>query len=75
MPHACWGDTGWVSGVLRGVPVPMCPLRPGDPCTLCVPGATGPQDCGLVYLAMDDPELKAAITEQRALARRLTRRG
>lgn len=34
-----------------------CPIRPGDPCTLCVPGATGPQDCGLVYLMMNDPDL------------------
>lgn len=37
---------------------PMCPIREGDPCTLCVPGATGPQDCGLVYLVMSDPELQ-----------------
>lgn len=35
-----------------------CPLRPGDPCSLCVPGATGPQDCPLVYLVMHDPELR-----------------
>ena len=37
---------------------PRCPLRPGDPCSLCWPGASGPQDCGLVYLVMDDPELR-----------------
>ncbi|MGB3953747.1 MAG: DUF6767 domain-containing protein [Brooklawnia sp.] len=37
---------------------PRCPLRPADPCSLCQPGATGPQDCGLVYLVMDDPELR-----------------
>ncbi len=36
---------------------PKCPLRPADKCSLCQPGATGPQDCGLVYLAMDDPDL------------------
>jgi len=34
-----------------------CPVRPGDPCSLCWPGATGPADCGLVYLARNDPEL------------------
>lgn len=34
-----------------------CPLRPGDPCSLCWVGATGPADCGLVYLARNDPEL------------------
>ncbi|NLH69761.1 MAG: hypothetical protein GX454_06235 [Brooklawnia sp.] len=37
---------------------PRCPVRPGDPCSLCWPGASGPQDCGLVYLVMDDPELR-----------------
>ncbi len=37
--------------------MPKCPLRPDDPCSLCQPGANGPQDCGLVYLVMDDPEL------------------
>ncbi|WP_370626344.1 DUF6767 domain-containing protein [Austwickia sp. TVS 96-490-7B] len=35
-----------------------CPLRPGDPCTMCHHHATGPQDCPLVYLVMDDPELR-----------------
>jgi hypothetical protein len=34
-----------------------CPLRPGDPCALCHPGAHGPEDCGLVYLVASDPEL------------------
>lgn len=38
--------------------MPRCPLRPDDPCSLCEPGATGPQDCGKVYLVMDDPELR-----------------
>ncbi|HET9021687.1 MAG TPA: DUF6767 domain-containing protein [Ornithinibacter sp.] len=42
-----------------------CPIRVGEPCTLCVPGATGPTDCGLVYLVMDDPELREALTENR----------
>jgi hypothetical protein len=46
-----------------------CPLRPGEPCSLCLPGATGPHDCGLVYLAMDDPELRQALADQRASAR------
>ncbi|CAI9409611.1 DUF6767 domain-containing protein [Aestuariimicrobium sp. T2.26MG-19.2B] len=48
---------------------PMCPLRPGDRCSLCVPGATGPQDCGLVWLVMDDPELKDQLAEYRRAAR------
>ncbi|WP_199711195.1 DUF6767 domain-containing protein [Tessaracoccus antarcticus] len=40
----------------RKRPDPKCPLRPGEPCTLCQASVTGPQDCGLVYLIMDDPE-------------------
>jgi hypothetical protein len=50
--------------------VPTCPIRPGDPCSLCEPGVTGPQDCGLVYLVMSDPALRDELTrlrrEQRA---------
>ena len=38
------------------VPEPVCPVR-GGPCSLCVPGVEGPQDCGLVYLMMNDPDL------------------
>ena len=49
----------------RRRPEPQCPIRPGDPCTLCVPGATGPQDCGLVYLVMNDPGLRAELTRLR----------
>lgn len=43
----------------------MCPIRPGEPCTLCVPGATGPQDCGLVYLVMGDQELREGVHRTR----------
>jgi hypothetical protein len=39
-------------------PAPACPIRDGDPCSLCVPGVSGPQDCGLVYLVTSDPELR-----------------
>ena len=39
-----------------------CPLRPGDGCRMCVPGATGPWDCGLVYLVSSDPQLRAQLT-------------
>lgn len=35
-----------------------CPIRIGDPCSLCHPGASGPQTCGLVYLVMCDPDLR-----------------
>lgn len=37
---------------------PRCPIRAGDACSLCVPGVSGPEDCGLVYLVMSDPELR-----------------
>lgn len=45
--------------------MPRCPLRPDDPCSLCQPGVTGPQDCGLVYLVMDDPELRELYVADR----------
>nr|WP_076388109.1 DUF6767 domain-containing protein [Vaginimicrobium propionicum] len=44
---------------------PRCPLRPDDYCSQCVPGASGPQDCGLVFLVMDDPELKDLYNQKR----------
>ncbi|MEI5675893.1 MULTISPECIES: DUF6767 domain-containing protein [unclassified Nocardioides] len=52
-----------------GRPVPQCPIRPGEPCSLCEPGATGPQDCGLVWLVMTDPELRERLAELRSRAR------
>jgi hypothetical protein len=48
-------------------PDAKCPIRPGDACTLCQPGATGPQDCGLVYLVMSDPDLRAELGRVRRL--------
>lgn len=39
----------------------MCPIRIGDPCSLCHPGASDPQSCGLVYLVMSDPELREEL--------------
>ena len=43
-----------------------CWIRLGEPCRLCVPGATGPLDCGLVYLVLTDPDLSAALARMRA---------
>jgi len=51
-------------------PDAQCPIRPGDTCTLCVPGATGPQDCGLVWLVMGDEELRDDLHERTVAARR-----
>jgi hypothetical protein len=47
-------------------PVPKCPLRLGESCTLCNPGATGPEDCPTVYAVMTDPDLRARLAELRA---------
>jgi hypothetical protein len=47
--------------IAMGVPEARCPLRPGERCGLCVPGATGPQDCPTVALVMSDPELREEL--------------
>ena len=47
-------------------PDPMCPLRFGEACSLCVPGATGPADCQTVRLVMTDPDLRAELARLRA---------
>lgn len=47
-------------------PQPACPIRPGDPCSLCFPGADGPHNCGLVYLVQSDPELRDLLAQNRA---------
>ncbi|WP_395658405.1 DUF6767 domain-containing protein [Nocardioides sp.] len=46
-------------------PVPQCPIRPGEACLLCESGATGPEDCGLVWLVMHDPDLRDRLAELR----------
>jgi hypothetical protein len=43
-----------------------CWIRLGEPCRLCMPGATGPGDCGLVYLVLADPELRTELERWRA---------
>ncbi|WP_091343662.1 DUF6767 domain-containing protein [Micromonospora rhizosphaerae] len=49
----------------RTRPAPSCPIRPGEPCTLCQLNVTGPQDCGLVYLVMGDDELREGLHRAR----------
>lgn len=51
-------------------PEATCPLRPGDPCTLCQVDVTGPHDCGLLYLVMHDDDLVERYREQRRGHRR-----
>jgi hypothetical protein len=54
------------AGRPRRVVDPRCPLRPDDPCTLCHPEATGPQDCMTVAIVMDDEDLRAELMRRRA---------
>lgn len=56
-----------------GRPEPKCPIRPGDACTLCFPGADGPQNCGLVWLVMDDEEQREELHELTVEQRRQAR--
>jgi hypothetical protein len=42
----------------------QCPIRIGDPCSLCHPGSSGPATCGLVYLVMSDPELREELLQR-----------
>ena len=44
--------------------VERCPIRVGDPCSLCHPGASGPATCGLVYLVMCDTALREELLER-----------
>jgi hypothetical protein len=60
------GTPAFTSSHGRPTPVPRCPIRAGDPCSLCVPGATGPQDCGVVWLVRSDPELLDELASARA---------
>jgi len=50
-----------------------CPLRPGETCSLCVPGTTGPQDCPTVAEVMRDPALRERLAELRREARAAAR--
>ena len=74
-PALTWSRSGGAENFrsLRGTqmveartkPEVRCPIRPPDACSLCVPGASGPQDCGLVYLVMSDPDLRERLHDIR----------
>ena len=49
-------------------PIPQCPVRLGEACSLCVPGAHGPEDCGVVWLVMNDPDLREQLADLRRVA-------
>lgn len=53
-------------GVRKRAVTPLCPLRPGDPCSLCVPGADGPHNCPTVRLVLEDPELRELWLRKKA---------
>ncbi len=53
----------------RTRPEPQCPIRPGEPCTLCLGSVTGPQDCGLVWLVMTDADLSRELQVARSIRR------
>ena len=61
-------DGGDVDRIRSVWPVAKCPIRPGEPCTLCQLDVSGPQDCGLVYLVMNDPELRGGLQRFREAA-------
>ncbi|SNU01990.1 hypothetical protein SAMN06298212_1226 [Ruaniaceae bacterium KH17] len=67
------GAHGVEDSVSRSHPQAECPIRPGDPCSLCFPGADGPENCGLVYLVQDDPEMAATLNQERAKFNRAQR--
>lgn len=50
----------------------MCPLRPGNPCGLCVPGADGPHNCPTVRLVLEDPEMREMWLAKKAEKRAAT---
>jgi hypothetical protein len=53
--------------VMRGRVEAACPLRPGEPCTLCHPDALyGPQDCPTVAIVFDDDDLRAELGRRRS---------
>ena len=51
----------------------MCPLRFGEPCNLCVPGADGPQNCPTVAIVMEDEDLRSELMRRNKEARERAR--
>lgn len=52
----------------RRIPDARCPLRPGQPCTLCHPEASGPHTCPTVAIVMDDDDLRSELARRRVAA-------
>ncbi|WJY98894.1 hypothetical protein CHAN_01295 [Corynebacterium hansenii] len=70
------GTTGGASGAAtvvkrkRRVAQARCPLRYGEPCTLCQPGANGPEDCQTVAMVMAEPDLREMMADMNRAHRR-----
>ena len=60
------GDEGYAVPEAAEADASLCPLRPGSSCSLCGPGASSPETCGLVYLVMTDPDLRAQLEQRRS---------
>lgn len=58
----------------RRIPQAKCPIRYGEPCTACQPGTFGPEDCQLVQLVREDPELRERMREMNRAHRAAGRR-
>lgn len=58
-----------VSGVQYGPAGTEVPDSRGRPVLPVLPGASGPQDCGLVYLVQSDPELREQLAAKRGEGR------
>lgn len=53
----------------RRVPQAKCPIRAGEWCTACQPGTSGPEDCQLVLMVRQDPDLLEMMREMNAAHR------
>lgn len=53
----------------RRVPQATCPIRAGEWCTACQPGTSGPEDCQLVLMVRQDPDLLEMMREMNAAHR------
>ncbi|WP_448851699.1 DUF6767 domain-containing protein [Corynebacterium sp. 335C] len=60
-------------GRRRRVPQAKCPVRAGEYCTACQPGTSGPEDCQLVLMVREDPELAEMMREMNAAHRKARR--
>lgn len=68
------GAAGARAAGRRRVPQAKCPIRAGEWCTACQPGTSGPEDCQLVLMVRQDPDLLEMMREMNAAHRESRRR-